>query len=32
MDLVMDGGVINPDDEGIVDENERAGVSGGGGE
>lgn len=32
MDLVTDGGVIGSDDEGIVDENERAGVSGGGGE
>jgi hypothetical protein len=30
MDLVADGGVIGPDDEGNVDENERAGVAGGG--
>lgn len=32
MDLVMDGGVISPDDEGIVEENDRPGVFGGGGE
>jgi len=32
MGLVADGGVNGPDDEGNVDENERAGVSGGRGE
>jgi len=32
MNLVTDGGMIGLDDEGSVDENERTGVSGGGGE
>jgi hypothetical protein len=32
MNLVADGSVLTPDDEDIVDEDERAGVSGGGGE